>query len=416
MGKVFERFSLKSVKTAFIIAVFAGALTAGVGCGGGSNDDSGDGGGSDDTVVFGIQTHETGALASVGLDKIYGVEAGVDIATNGTNEVEGKKIEFVVADDGSDPGASPQVARQQIQQDDPDVVFGFDSSSSAVATAPIIADAGIPSIFPIAASDELTGFSEWVFRTSRNATQEAQMGATVAEIDEGETYMILAPDYAYGQSAAAAWDKLLTEQGGKALEAPLYAPLEGKDYTSVVERIRNADPDMLVVVTFASASGPLLWQTINNAGIADGTEVVTLLPQAPVREAMGPIARKIRYFAIYDPALPDNKLNDEFVKKFTELSGGTPPDIYAGDSGVAGMMAVKAIEETGGDTSPEALADALSGLEAEALKGPYKVRPEDHTFLQTFYESGLNPDLTAKRIKEFSLDDSVIPVEQPIED
>lgn len=413
MGRVLERFSLKSLKAAIMIAVFAGALTVGVGCGGGSNSSSG-GGGSDDTVVFGIQTHETGALSAVGLDKIYGIEAGVDIATGGTNEVEGKKIEFVIADDGSDPGASPQVARQQIQQDKPNIVFGFDSSSSAVATAPITSDAGIPSIFPIAASDELTGFSEWVFRTSRNATQEAQMGATVAQIDEGESYMILAPDYAYGQSAAAAWDELLTEQGGEALEAPLFAPLEGKDYTSVVERVRNADPDVLVVVTFASASGPLLWQTINNAGIADRSEIVTLMPQAPVREAMGPIARKIRYFAIYDPALPDNKLNDDFVKKFTELSGGTPPDIYAGDSGVAGMMAVKAIEETGGDTSPEALADALSGLQAEALKGPYEVRPEDHTFLQTFYEASLNPDLTAKRIKEFSMEDSVIPVEQPI--
>ncbi len=413
MGRVLKKFSRRSLRSGVVVGCFAAAVIAGVGCGSGSN--GGSGGGDDGKIVFGIQTHETGALAAVGLDKVYGVEAGVDVATEGTNEVEGKKIEFVVADDGSDPGASPQVARQQIQQDKPDIVFGFDSSSSAVATAPITSDAGIPNIFPIASSDELTGFSKWVFRTSRNATQEAQMGATVAQIEPGESYMILAPDYAYGQSAAEAWDKLLTEQGGKALQKPLFAPLEGKDYTSVVERVRNADPDLLVVITFASASGPLLWQTINNAGIAESSEVVTLLPQAPVREAMGPIARKIRYFAIYDPELPDNPLNDEFVKKFSELSGGTAPDIYAGDAGVAGMMAVKALEKTGGDTDPEALAEALSEIEGEAVKGKYRNRAEDHTFLQTFYEAGLNPDLSAKSIKEFSLEDSEIPVENPID-
>lgn len=397
------------------VAVVAAAIVMfGAGCGG---DDKAGGSGSGDSgkpIVLGIQTHQSGPLAAIGIDKEFGIKAGLDLATNGTGEVAGRKLKVVVADDGSDPGKSPQIARQMIQQDKPDVIFGFESSASAAATAPITTDANIVNIFPVAASDELTAFSRTVFRTSRNAAQEAQMGAAVVDLKPGQTYMIIAPEYAYGQSAAKAWVKLLNKQGGKQLGSTLYAPLDGKDYTSVVERVRNQKPDVLIVVTFASSSGPLLWQSIGNAGIDKDTAIFTLLPQAPVRKAMGPVAQKIRYFAIYDPDLPDNSLNTEFVKKFKELSGGKAPDVYAGDSGVAAMLAIQAIEKTKGDTSTDALVNALSGHEGESVKGKFRVRPEDHTFLQEFYEAKLGSDLKAELVKTFTLEDSEIPVTKTI--
>jgi branched-chain amino acid transport system substrate-binding protein len=393
------------------------ALAAG--CGGSDSGASSGGGGAGakagKPLILGIQTHKTGAVAAISVDKEFGVKAGVFLATKGTNKVAGREVKFVIADDGSDPGKAPQAARQMLQQDRPDLVFGFESSASAVATAPITSDAKIINIFPIAASDDLTAFSPWVFRTSRNAVQEAQMGSSVVAMQPGKTFMILAPDYAYGQSAAKAWESLLKKQGGKQLGSTLFAPLDGKDYTSVIERIRNQKPDVLVVVTFASASGPVLWQSIGNAGIPDQSDVFTLLPQKPVRIAMGPVAQKVRYFAIYDKDLPENDLNKQFVEKFKELSGGKDPDIYAGDSAVAGMLAVRAIESTKGDTSPDALRKALETAQGESVKGAYRVRPEDHTFLQTFYEAKVGSDGNATLVKEFSLEDSEIPIGKRIE-
>jgi branched-chain amino acid transport system substrate-binding protein len=381
----------------------------------GDKEESSGGGSSGEPIKVAIMTHRSGALAPIGLDKEMGVKAGIAVATNGTNEIAGRPIEFVVPDDQSDPGQAPRIARQTLQQDKPDIVFGFDSSASALASAPIMADAGIPDIYTIAAADELTAFSPTTFRTSRNATQEAKIGAETVGIKNGETFMIVAPDYAYGQSAAKAWERILKEQGGKQLGSTIYAPLDARDYTSAVERVRSQKPDILVVVTFAGTGGPRLFQAIESAKIADSSRVVTLLPQRPTREAMGPIATKVEYFAIYDPKLPQNDLNSRFVEEFKKIAKGTEPDIYAGDAGVGGQLIVEALKKTNGDTDPEKLRTALEGLEAEGLKGRYRVRPEDHTFLFSFYAAKLNDKLEAELVEEYDMEASDIPVSKKIE-
>jgi len=398
--------------------VVTGAVVSALALGAcGSSDDEGSAGAnSGEPIKVAIMTHRSGALAPIGLDKEMGVKAGISLATDGTNEVAGRPIEFVIADDQSDPGQSPRIARQTLQQDKPDVVFGFDSSAAALASAPIMGDAGIPDVYTIAAADELTAFSPTTFRTSRNATQEAKIGAETVGIKSGETFMIVAPDYAYGQSAAKAWESILKEQGGKQLGGTIFAPLDARDYTSAVERVRSQKPDVLVVVTFAGTGGPRLFQAIESAKIADSSRVVTLLPQRPTREAMGPIARKIEYFAIYDSNLPQNDLNPRFVEEFKKLADGKEPDIYAGDSGVGGELIVEALKKTDGDTDPEKLRGALEGLAAEGIKGRYRVRPEDHTFLFSFYAAKLNDQLEAELVKEYDLEASEIPVTKKIEE
>ncbi|MCH1881396.1 ABC transporter substrate-binding protein [Agrococcus sp. ARC_14] len=387
--------------TALLISACSGPATGGTG-----SDDAG-------PIVLGIHSTSSGSLAALGPDFEYGVRAGVSLATDGTNEIDGREIQFVVLDDGSDAGAVPAQARGLLQQDQPDLVFGPMSSASAVSAAPIFADAQVPAIFSISATSDLTGFSPYTFRTSRDALQEAQMGAAVADIQAGESFLVLAPDYAYGQSAAAAWQENLTAAGGESVSEPIFAPLDSRDYTAVAERIRNASPDVLVVVTFAGSGGPTLWQNLGDAGIPDSSEVVTLLPQRDTIEAMGGVAPKLKYFAIYSASVPGD-LNAQFVETFTELSGGIEPDVYAGDSGVAGMIAVQAIREAG-TTDSESVTAALSNLTGESIKGEFEVRAEDHTFLQSFYEATVGADGAVTIVDTFTLEDSATPVISPIE-
>ena len=124
------------------------------------------------------------------------------------------------------------------------------------------------------------------------------MFAAVARVKPGDTYQILAPDLAFGKNTAEATDKALQEEGAKPAGDIIYAPLVADDYTAAVERVRLRKADKLMVVTFTSAAGARLWQTIGRAGIADDTEIYTLLQQRPVREGMGPIAQKVNFFAL----------------------------------------------------------------------------------------------------------------------
>jgi branched-chain amino acid transport system substrate-binding protein len=395
-----------------IAGALACALIAGLlGCSSNSS------GGSDDEgpIVFGILTEKTGPQASLSPDKEFGVKAGVALATNGTNEVAGRKIEFVIGDDRSDVAQAPTVTRRIVQQEDPAIVFGFSVSDAAIATAPIMADANIPDIYTVSSTTELSNFADTTFRTSRDSQQEAKMFAAVARIQRGETFQVLAPDLAYGQFTAEATTKLLEEAGGEAAGDIIYAPLEAEDYTSAVERVRQRGADKLMVVTFTGPAGARLWQTIGRAGIADSAEIYTLLQQKPVREGMGPIAREVTFFALYDPELVDSDLNDRFIAEFERLSGGAPPDIYAGDAGTAGIIAVEALKQTDGDTDPEKISEALEGMEGEGIRGPFTMRAEDHTFFQPFFEARLDDQFGAQLVRTFPPEAIEVPVYPPKE-
>jgi branched-chain amino acid transport system substrate-binding protein len=394
------------------LGLAVGLSAALTGCSGGAlsssnNSDSG-------PIMMAILTSKTGALATYGPDKECGVKAGVAIATHGTNEVAGRKIQFVVGDNKSDVGQSTTVARQILQQDHPDIVFGFDTSDAALATEPIWRDSHIVDINPIAASDGLSNYSPTTFRVGRDSTQESLIGSKVVDMKPGETFQVLAPDYAYGQSAAKAWQKLLLDQGGKAAGEPVFAPQNASDYTGAVQQVKSRNPDKVVVVSFQSATAPLLWKSINTSGLADSAAVYTLLPRKDTRKGMGLVAQKVHFFAIYDPNIVDTAENKKFVEEFHRICGGTEPDIYAGDPGVAGQVAVHALEETGGSTDPKKLQDALEGLTGSGIKGAYKIR-EDHVFLGTFYEARVNEDYDAELVKALPMsasDRSPVPPKQ----
>lgn len=362
------------------------------------------GGGDSDSgpITLAILTSKTGALATYGPEKECGVKAGVALATNGTNEVAGRKIEFVVGDSKSDVGHATTVARQILQKEQPDIVFGFDTSDAALATAPIWRDAGIVDINPIAASDDLSNYSPTTFRVGRDSTQESLFGSAVVDIQEGETFQVLAPDYAYGQSAAAAWQKLLLDQGGTSAGEPVFAPHESTDYTGAVQKVMSRNPDKVVVVSFQSATAPLLWKSINSSGLADKSSLFTLLPRTDTRKGMGPVAQKLTFFAIYDPEIVETEDNREFLKEFARICDGKEPDIYAGDPGVAGQVAVQALKETNGSTDPDKLQKALEGLTGSGIKGPFEIR-EDHVFLGTFYAARVNEDFEAELIRELPM-------------
>lgn len=377
------------------------ALTAG--CASNKSASSSD----DGPIKLGILTERTGALASFGNELMYGVQAGVAQATNGTNEVAGRKIEFVIGDDRSEVGQSAGVARRLIQSEHPALVFGYGVTDAAVLTESIMRDANIPAIYSLSWPKKL---SPLTYRTSRDYAQEAQMAALVADLGRGDRVQLLAPDIAYGKEFAEGFERQLEQTGATAVADPIYAPLVSNDYTSLVQRLKQSDADKLIVAGWAGSSTALLWRSIDRAGLADEMEMFTLLPQRPTRRAMGDVARKIGFWAIYDPDLPLGRRNDDFVRRYREVSGGKSPDIFSGDPGVAGQVAVAALEETRGDTDPEAISEALDDMAGEGVKGPFAVRSEDHLFLHPFFKVSLGPDYRAKLEKAYTKEQSEIPV------
>jgi branched-chain amino acid transport system substrate-binding protein len=81
---------------------------------------------------------------------------------------------------------------------------------------------------------------------------------------------------------------------------------------------------------------------------------------------------------------PDNPINDWLVEE-TRARYDVPPDLFDADGMNAALLAVEAIKATEGDTSADALIEAMEGMEFEGPKGTMYIRPEDHVAVQDMY-------------------------------
>jgi len=85
----------------------------------------------------------------------------------------------------------------------------------------------------------------------------------------------------------------------------------------------------------------------------------------------------------YTPLL-ETDVNKRFVEAWTAKIGEAPEDTDTGPyEGV--LVALAALEATGGDTSPEKLRQAILGLELEGPQGPIHFDPGTHCALKTIY-------------------------------
>lgn len=84
---------------------------------------------------------------------------------NQSGGIAGKPLKIAIADDGNDPDTAQQLARAFSEDESILGVIGHFSSSVTLATAPIYQDNGLVLISPTSTSVELSGASDYLFRT-----------------------------------------------------------------------------------------------------------------------------------------------------------------------------------------------------------------------------------------------------------
>ena len=145
----------------FVSAMLAMAVSAALiaGCGGGDKKaDKGSGGG--DTVKVGVFLPLTGDNAAGGELELRGIK----LANKLHPEVNGKKIELVVADNKSDKAESANVAARLIEKDKVKVILGTYGSSLAMAAGNIVRDAKVPAIGTSCTNPQVTKGNDYYFR------------------------------------------------------------------------------------------------------------------------------------------------------------------------------------------------------------------------------------------------------------
>ena len=163
--RVTKKLLLGSVVATAALVLAACAPQAATGGGG-------EGGGDGPAeIVAGVITSETGPLAGYGKQYLDAFKAGLDYATDGTNEVDGTKITVEYRDDAGDPDTAVTAAKELIG-DGVNILLGSASSGVALAMAEQAEQNKVLFISGPAAADAVTGINDYTFRSGRQSAQD----------------------------------------------------------------------------------------------------------------------------------------------------------------------------------------------------------------------------------------------------
>ncbi|GAA3744042.1 substrate-binding domain-containing protein [Salinactinospora qingdaonensis] len=336
--------------------------------------------GEDGPIKVGVVYSASGPLATYGKLYYEGFQAGLDYATDGTMELDGRPIEVTEMDDAGDPAKAVSAARELIGSGHT-ILAGSTSSGVAVQVAPVAAENEVLFVSGPAATDAITGVNDYTFRSGRQTYQDIRTAATFMADPDGADVTVFAQQSAFGQDNVDAVTAVLEEQG--ATVDSILAPPDSTDLIPFAEQAREADPDLLFVA-WAGETASAMWQALGQRGVLESTKVVTGLDISASYPVFGEHKGDIEFLAHYFDGAADTEVAAA-MRERVEQDGGTV-DLFTPDGFTAAQMVVRAA--SAGDDTQERIS-ALEGWTFDGVKGELTVRAEDHALLQPMYQARL---------------------------
>src|SRR3954452_5731525 len=298
---------------------------------------------------------------------------------NAKGGVNGRKIEIVSRDDGATTGDATRVADELVSRDGVAFLFGSFLSNVGVAMADFANQKKVLYIATEPLTDAITMAqgNRYTFRVRPNNTMQVGMLVEQAKLAGVKRWAVVAPNYEYGQSAAAVFKKLLKEKAPDAeIVAEQYPALGKIDPGATVAALDQAKPDGIFNVLF----GGDLTQFVREGatrGLFEKRTVLSLLTGEPEwylpLKDEGPegwIVTGSPWEQITDPK------HKAFVDAYRAKYNDTPR-LGSLLGYVTGYMIRDTLEKAG-STDTEALIKALEDARFETIIGPVTMRDLDH--------------------------------------
>jgi branched-chain amino acid transport system substrate-binding protein len=309
---------------------------------------------SDDVVKIGVLTDMTGPYAdATGPGSVEAVRMA--IADFG-GKVAGKPIEMVDADHQNKADVGAAIGRRWYENEKVDVIVDFANSAVALAVLELTKQKNKAMLISSAGSSDLTGKHcspnsvQWTYNTYALANSTAR-----ALVKEGaKSWYFVTVDYAFGHALRNDAAKTVEKLGGTVV-GDVRHPFNNMDFSSFLLQAQNSKAD---VIAFAN-TGSDLANSIRQAqefGLTQGKQkVAAFLMQTSdihaigLKSAQGLMLTTAFYWDFDDKTRA-------FADKFFAKTKRRPTMVQAGlYSAVTNYL--KAIERTGTDDGPKAIAE-----------------------------------------------------------
>ena len=298
---------------------------------------------------------------------------------NAKGGVLGRKVEIVSRDDGATTGSATRVADELVSREGVSLLFGSFLSNVGVAMADFANQKKIVYIAAEPLTDAVTMAqgNRYTFRVRPNNFMQVGMLVDQAKASGAKRWAIVAPNYEYGQSAAAVFKRLIQERvPGAQIVAEQYPALGKIEAGATASALEQAKPDGIFNVLF----GPDLTQFVregNTRGLFEGATVLSLLTGEP--EWLLPLKDEVPEGWTVT-GYPWDEIKEPKHKAFIDAYRAKYNDTPRLGSllGYMVMTMIRDSIERAGSTETDAIIKALEDAKFDTVIGPVTMRGIDN--------------------------------------
>jgi branched-chain amino acid transport system substrate-binding protein len=322
-----------------------------------------------DEIRIGMWTSLSGPLSLQGQSEKDGVSLWAK-EVNDRGGINGRKIKLIVYDDAASPQEAQTAVRRLMDQDQVFMLIAGSASGSTLPLKGVITRAKIPFLSSFSSNINLMKpFSRYIFRNYANEDHQAD-GIVDAMMEDGKAKRpaIIYNSNDYGIGGYTIFEARLKQKYNIAPVAAERYNAGDQDFTAQLLRIKSANPDALLVFSFAADAGIIVRQAkelgLNVKMYGGGATATPLL-----LKAAGPAA--IGFISVFPaPQLPESSLEPAVADYRNKLKAwyypnGFPPgrpSLYDMFAYAGGLATQAALEKLGDNVTREGFVDALETL------------------------------------------------------
>jgi branched-chain amino acid transport system substrate-binding protein len=332
-------------------------------------------------VKIGMSMPQTGSLGGGGQAALVALRMWVE-DVNAKGGLLGRKVEFIVYDDQSNPALTPGIYTKLLDVDKVDLLI---APYATVPTAPIM---------PLVKQRGLLLMGNFSFQVNHTVKHDmwfnnAPWGDASSWSDGffkagqklgAKTIAIIAADQEFAQNLAGGARELAKKAGFKTVYDQNYPP-STVDFSAMIRAIRSAKPDMVFVCSYPNDSVAIV-RAVNEIGVGDSVKLfgggMVGLQFTPNMVALGSSLNGIVNYNSYVPGMQFPGIDDFFARyskraaeaKVDPLGYYLPPFNYA-----IGQMIEQAVNGTK-SLDHKTLAAYLRKNEMKTIVGPIRFGPD----------------------------------------
>ncbi len=300
----------------------------------------------------------------------------------------GHTVKILYRDDGgTSPSRARQLAQELVVRDKVSYLAGLAITPTALAAAEVATKAKVPIVIFNAGTANITRKSPYMLRAGFSQwTVSVPLADWAAKEGGCKKAAIAVADYAPGLDSLEAYHKTYTAAGGKVV-AELRIPLGTTDYSSYMQKIKDSQPDCLLMFSPVGPQAVGFVKAFESSGLAaSGVKALGIAETQEVDlPAFGDSALGIITASIYSPN-NDTPENKAFIAALKKKFG---PQAYADLASVeaydAMHMIFEMIKRTDGKQNGAKAIDSVRGLKWISPRGPVSIDPKTRDLVQNVY-------------------------------